>query len=144
MPKRKYKPKRMSLELYFAADIRRFLQYQPIEARPASTIYQLRKFTRRHKGLVGGLVATLVVLTLGLTGTIFGLHEARQQRDESQRTQERLAVIVDFQSDQLSRLKASSVGKEIISDLRAEFMRGLEDNEFAEGERKAATQFEIR
>src|SRR5262249_52930098 len=37
-----------------AADIRRYLANEPIRARPTSALYQLRKFARRHKGLVGG------------------------------------------------------------------------------------------
>src|SRR5262249_45344532 len=36
-----------------AADLRRHLNHEPIRARPASALYQLRKFARRHKALVG-------------------------------------------------------------------------------------------
>ena len=49
-----------------AADIRRFLAHEPIVARPVSTLYQARKFARRHKGFVGGLLATFVVLVIGV------------------------------------------------------------------------------
>ena len=48
-----------------ADDIRRFLRYEPIHARPASTWYQLAKFARRHRAIVGGVVATLVVSIVG-------------------------------------------------------------------------------
>ena len=41
-----------------AADLRRWLAHEPILARPPSALYHLRKFARRHKGLVGGVVAT--------------------------------------------------------------------------------------
>jgi serine/threonine protein kinase len=45
-----------------ADDLRRFLDDRPIEARRPSTIYQLAKFARRHRGLVAGLVVAVAVL----------------------------------------------------------------------------------
>ncbi len=48
-----------------AADIRRYLRDEPIQARPASSTYQFRKFARRNKTLVGGIAATLVVSLAG-------------------------------------------------------------------------------
>jgi WD40 repeat protein/predicted Ser/Thr protein kinase len=63
-----------------AADLRRWLAYEPILARPPSALYQLRKFAGRHKGLVGGVLATGMALVLGLVGTIlFAVAEARQR-----------------------------------------------------------------
>ncbi|HEY3243126.1 MAG TPA: serine/threonine-protein kinase, partial [Phycisphaerae bacterium] len=47
------------------ADIRRYLADQPIAARPASTLYQLRKFAKRNRALVGGVASTLLVLMAG-------------------------------------------------------------------------------
>ena len=46
--------------------MRRYLTDQPISARPASAMYQLRKFARRNKVLVGGAAATMIALALGL------------------------------------------------------------------------------
>jgi WD40 repeat protein/predicted Ser/Thr protein kinase len=64
-----------------AADLRRWLAHEPILARPPSALYHLRKFARRHKALVGGVVATGLALVLGLVGTIlFAVGEARQRR----------------------------------------------------------------
>ncbi len=61
-----------------AEDIRRFLGDRPITARPASTFYQIRKFARRNRALVGGFVATLAALMIGLVGaTSFALREHR-------------------------------------------------------------------
>jgi WD40 repeat protein/predicted Ser/Thr protein kinase len=63
-----------------AADLRRWLAHEPILARPPSALYHLRKFSRRHRGLVGGMLATGVALFLGLVGTIlFAVGEARQR-----------------------------------------------------------------
>ena len=63
-----------------AADLRHWLNHEPILARPPSALYHLHKFARRHKGLVGGVVATGVALVLGLVGTVlFAIREAHQR-----------------------------------------------------------------
>ena len=63
-----------------AADLRRFLAHEPILARPPSALDRLRKFSRRHTGLVGGLAATGAALVVGLVTTmLFAVGEARQR-----------------------------------------------------------------
>jgi len=52
-----------------AADIRRFLADEPISARPPSAMYQMRKFARRNRALVGAAAAVVVALVLGLALT---------------------------------------------------------------------------
>ncbi len=48
-----------------AADLRRYLGNQPIVARPPSTFYQLRMFTRRNRALVAGVAVAAAALVLG-------------------------------------------------------------------------------
>ena len=52
-----------------AADIRHYLNDEPIVARPPSTTYQLRKFARRHRALVGGTASVFVVLVAGIAAS---------------------------------------------------------------------------
>jgi WD40 repeat protein/predicted Ser/Thr protein kinase len=66
-----------------AADIRRYLNHQPILARPPSALYQLRKFTRRHKAVVGGVLAVIAALVLGLIGTILFAVQAGRNAQEA-------------------------------------------------------------
>src|SRR5208283_3011486 len=50
-----------------AADLKRFLNNEPVVARPASAGYRLRKYTRRHRVAVGvgaGLLAMLAVFSV--------------------------------------------------------------------------------
>ncbi len=62
-----------------SADIGRYLAQEPILARPPSTIYQLNKFARRHKGLVASVAAVVLALLLGLGGTLWKAREATVQ-----------------------------------------------------------------
>src|SRR5262249_37430019 len=56
------------------------LRNEPIRARPPSALYQLRKFARRNKALVGGLAGVMAALVAGLIGTtLFAVREARQR-----------------------------------------------------------------
>jgi tetratricopeptide (TPR) repeat protein len=65
-----------------AADLQRHREHRPILARPASRIYRLKKFSRRHTGLVVGLALSFAILALGFAGTLLGFLEAQSQRDE--------------------------------------------------------------
>ncbi|MDZ4754432.1 MAG: serine/threonine-protein kinase [Phycisphaerae bacterium] len=65
----------------FAADVRRYLQVEPIVARPATHLYRIGKFARRNRVLVGGVVATFLALALGLVGMSIGFINARTERD---------------------------------------------------------------
>ena len=53
----KNKAQRYSSAGELAADVKRYLDYEPITARRPSTWYQLKKFAKRNRMLVGGVVA---------------------------------------------------------------------------------------
>lgn len=63
-----------------AEDIRRHLRDEPILARAPTATYQLRKFVRRHRALVGGGVATMTALVLGLVLALRAATEEQRQR----------------------------------------------------------------
>ncbi len=64
-----------------AGDIRRYLHDEPIVARPASRMYRMRKFARRHRGLVAGVALAFAALTVGLIGTsVMATREFRQRQ----------------------------------------------------------------
>ncbi|MHC4219580.1 MAG: tetratricopeptide repeat protein [Planctomycetota bacterium] len=78
----KEKSRRYQSAADLAADVDRFLQDEPIIARPPSTFYQLRKFARRNKAIVGGVVAVFVVLAAGATAsTLFAIGQTRARTD---------------------------------------------------------------
>ncbi len=75
----KDKTRRYSSAAELADDIRRYLEDQPITAKPASASYQLHKFARRHKALVAGIAAVFVVLVLGTVASTWEAVQARKQ-----------------------------------------------------------------
>ena len=59
-------------------DIENYLNGEPLMAGPPTTGYRLRKFLRRHKALVGGIAAVLVVSVIGtIVSVTFALGQAR-------------------------------------------------------------------
>ncbi|CAN5463337.1 hypothetical protein BH09PLA1_BH09PLA1_31270 [soil metagenome] len=66
-----------------AADIRRYLNDEPVLARPASAMYHFGKFARRNRAVVGGVSATILALAIGLI--MYGT-QARHARLEAERS----------------------------------------------------------
>jgi DNA-binding transcriptional regulator YhcF (GntR family) len=62
----KERTRRYASAAAMAVDIRRYLNEEPIEARPPSAIYQLRKFARRNRALIAGAAAVFAVLIAGV------------------------------------------------------------------------------
>ena len=74
-PRRRYQS-----ALALAEDIERFLSKQPILARPASTVYQMRKLVARHPATFGFSTALLVVLAgFAMTMTILSTRIAHER-----------------------------------------------------------------
>jgi tetratricopeptide (TPR) repeat protein/tRNA A-37 threonylcarbamoyl transferase component Bud32 len=98
----KDKSRRYSSAAALAADIRRYLAHEPIAARPASTIYQLQKFARRHRALV---TATAVVFAVLLGGTVVSTREMIKAR----RAEQVAEAVNDFlQNDLLAQASAAT------------------------------------
>ncbi len=60
-------------------DIQRYLDDEPVEARPPSASYLLGKFLHRNQGAVFAASLVLLALVGGIIGTSLGLLEARRQ-----------------------------------------------------------------
>ncbi len=84
--------RRYSTPTELAADLRRYLNHEPVTARPTSAGYQLAKYIRRHR--IATLVTAIVVL-LGVITSVAGLvavrkeHEAEFQAAQAREAQSR-------------------------------------------------------
>ncbi|MCK5945273.1 MAG: protein kinase [Planctomycetes bacterium] len=70
-----------------AADLRRYRAQQPISARPPSTWYQLRRFTARHRALVGGVLTTALALVAGAIIAVIFAFDASRSADQARENQ---------------------------------------------------------
>jgi len=66
-----------------AADVERFLNDEPVDARPPSTSYRIRKFVRRNKGPVVAVSAVVVVLVAGIIGTSVTMMWAIREKEDA-------------------------------------------------------------
>ncbi|HXH82842.1 MAG TPA: serine/threonine-protein kinase, partial [Candidatus Tectomicrobia bacterium] len=100
----------------FAADIRRHLAHEPVQAGPPSAAYRAWKFARRHRtGVIAGGVAVTALLA-ALVGISWGLVHTRAARDaalESQRAAEAAGALASQREAEAEHLRERE------SDLRA-------------------------
>ncbi|MFQ5748372.1 MAG: bifunctional serine/threonine-protein kinase/formylglycine-generating enzyme family protein [Planctomycetota bacterium] len=91
--------RRYSSMTAFAADLRRFLDHQPILARPPGPFSRARKFQRRHPAIAAG-VSVAVLAFAGITGLFF-----RAVRAETRAVAEKTRVLRLSVAEDLRELK---------------------------------------
>ncbi|MCS7471581.1 protein kinase [Stieleria sp. ICT_E10.1] len=62
----------------FASDVRRYLEGEPILARPPSTIYRLKKFAGRNKGLMASAASVLLAIGFAFAALSYSLNKQRK------------------------------------------------------------------
>lgn len=93
----------------FAADLRRHLRHEPISARPATVLYQLQKFSRRHSALVAIAAAAVLALIAGIAMSLRAERIARQEAANARYEAEKAAAINNFiTNDFLMKLLAAA------------------------------------
>jgi len=68
-------------------DLERLLAHEAIVARPPSTVYQVRKFVRRHRTLVGSAALLALSLGLGAAGIVHRSIDLAAERDAAEAAQ---------------------------------------------------------
>ena len=99
-----------------AADIRRYLNHEPITARPASRLYQLQKFAKRNKAIVGSVAAILCITTAAaIVATVLAVQKSGALEDANTANalaSERLEALEQSQTELQSALKTVTQEKE--------------------------------
>jgi len=111
----------------FVADLRHFLNDEPITARPPSATYQFRKFAKRNKALVTGVVGVFLTLLLGLAGTGSGFMRARAERNRAEARHAEAETLIDLLKNMLGSANPHEVkGTDYtVRQLLDDFARGL-------------------
>jgi serine/threonine-protein kinase len=85
-----------------AADLRRHLAGQPVEARPDSTAYRVRKFARRHRTGVAAAALALVALVAGLAVALVQAENARREAQRALRVRDLMSSIFEQSTPEVS------------------------------------------
>ncbi len=106
-PARRY---RSAAEL--AAELQRFLEERPIQARPDSVLYRSRKLVLRHKLATAAILAAILSLVVGLAVALRQAEIARAQAQRAERVKELLVSIfreADAETGQGATLTAREI-----------------------------------
>ncbi len=82
-----------------ASDIQKYLNNEPVLARPASVGYRLQKYVRRHRA---GVAAAFIVIALLISSTVLELvqlQQTRRERDRATRERDRATRVTDFMTN---------------------------------------------
>jgi eukaryotic-like serine/threonine-protein kinase len=103
----KEKTRRYASAAELATDMRRYLEDQPISAKPPSVSYQVKKFARRHKALVAAASAVLLVLVAGIIASSREAIVARRAEQTAAKEAASANAVINFlQNDLLAQASA--------------------------------------
>jgi eukaryotic-like serine/threonine-protein kinase len=114
-----------------AADITRYLNHEPVVARPASTAYRMRKYARRHRIAVAVAAGLVAVLATFAVAQRLQLQRTRLERDRANRERDRATRITDFMtgmfnvSDPSEQRGNSVTAREILDKASKDIETGL-------------------
>ena len=105
----KDKARRYASAADLASDVQRYLTDAPIVARPASAMYKIEKFARRHKSLVAGVIAVFVVLAGGVVASMEQAMRARRAEVVARNEAASARAVSDFlENDLLAQASANT------------------------------------
>ncbi|WP_152054428.1 serine/threonine-protein kinase [Tautonia marina] len=93
----------------FASDVRRHLDGQPVEASPQSRWYRLRKFTRRHRGVLSTTLLVFLALLAGISVSLWQAIRAQEAAEEARRRAEESQKVIEYLTEDV--LGATVPGK---------------------------------
>ncbi len=99
----KNKTRRYASAADLGADIQRYLNDEPITARPPSAVYQLRKFARRNRGLMAAVAAVFLVLVAGISASTWEAIRANQASKAALAQRDRAAAAERTATEQRDR-----------------------------------------
>jgi serine/threonine protein kinase len=107
-----------------AADLRRYLRHEPVQARPAGLPYRLRKYVRRHRiaVTVGGILTAVLLAFVALQS--IQLRRITRERDRADRIAEFMTGIFKV-SDPGEKLGNTLTAREVLDKAAHDIEIGL-------------------
>jgi non-specific serine/threonine protein kinase/serine/threonine-protein kinase len=90
----KDRTRRYATPMELAADVRRHMDNEPVEASPPSTHYRLGKFVRRNRVAVATASLVIAALVLGTIGTAVGMVKAKREAHAAQQVVQLMSGIL--------------------------------------------------
>jgi non-specific serine/threonine protein kinase/serine/threonine-protein kinase len=111
-----------------AADIRRYLENEPVVASPPSATYRMRKFVRRNRaGVSTTVIAAGLLVAFAITMAVQAKRIATE-RDRANREREISDEVVDFQARMLRSIEPMDMGHGLATDLRGRVIEAQGDD----------------
>ena len=114
-----------------AGDLQRYLQHEPVTARPASAVYRFQKYVRRHRLGVALSAAGIVLLIAFAVIQAVQIRRITAERDRTTRERDRANRIADFMTQMFkvsdpSEARGNTItAREILDKSSAEIETGL-------------------
>lgn len=106
----------------FAADVRRYLEGQPVKARPATLRYRAMKFLRRHRVSVP---AGMLALGLIVTFATFSWWEARRAQRRFQEVRSLAHSVLFELDDAIAHVPGATAARELLVRRGLEYLENL-------------------
>lgn len=123
-------------------DIQRFLNSEPIEARPPSIAYQFKMFAQRNRTVFSAIMATVLVLVIAtIISLVFGIRSVKAER-EATRQAKRSEDVLKFITEEL--LSAANPNNSLGDKITVRELLDQVDNKISRFEDDKETQITIR
>ncbi|MEO8451773.1 MAG: tetratricopeptide repeat protein [Gemmatimonadota bacterium] len=113
MALRKEPDRRYSSAEQLSEDVLRFLAGLPVQAQPDSVGYRTRKFVRRNRGGVAGVVVAALSLVVGTVVSLWQLGLARVARDRAEIERATAQQVTEFFRSVLTAAKPANLGQRV-------------------------------
>lgn len=108
-------------------DVQRYLAHKPVEAGPPTTLYQVRKFVRRHRVGVAAIAAIVLVLLIGIVATSISMVRANRSAARAQQIAQFIQQMLSGIEPRVARGKDTTLLRTIFEQTAARINTELSD-----------------
>jgi eukaryotic-like serine/threonine-protein kinase len=114
-------------------DLERWLELRPVEARPTSSWYRLRKMVQRNRGLSAVIAGSVAALVMTTTFAVLGFLRAERALSRAEIATTEANTAAEFQAKQMQAVNPSIMGVELRHILQKTLQQGRAAHDAAQG-----------